>query len=98
MLEHLVPIDLMYTVLIVCFFDKHKTAYEMRISDWSSDVCSSDLAGSSAPTTSGPVIDCVEAANASTKAAANTARTVVSQVRLIDRFKIRGQPSREGAI
>src|SRR3546814_5383147 len=27
----------------VCFF-KQKTAYEMRISDWSSDVCSSDLA------------------------------------------------------
>src|SRR3546814_9423539 len=27
------------------FFFKHKTAYEMRISDWSSDVCSSDLAG-----------------------------------------------------
>src|SRR3546814_10106350 len=27
---------------IVCFF-KQKTAYEMRISDWSSDVCSSDL-------------------------------------------------------
>src|SRR3546814_9344568 len=26
----------------VCFF-KQKTAYEMRISDWSSDVCSSDL-------------------------------------------------------
>src|SRR3546814_12190890 len=29
------------------FFFKHKTAYELRISDWSSDVCSSDL--SSAP-------------------------------------------------
>src|SRR3546814_426873 len=28
----------------VCFFFKQKTAYEMRISDWSSDVCSSDLA------------------------------------------------------
>src|SRR3546814_6888763 len=28
-----------------CFFFKQKTAYEMRISDWSSDVCSSDLAG-----------------------------------------------------
>src|SRR3546814_3609198 len=29
---------------IVCvFFFKQKTAYEMRISDWSSDVCSSDL-------------------------------------------------------
>src|SRR3546814_5012112 len=27
---------------VVCFF-KQKTAYEMRISDWSSDVCSSDL-------------------------------------------------------
>src|SRR3546814_19413159 len=26
------------------FFFKHETAYEMRISDWSSDVCSSDLA------------------------------------------------------
>src|SRR3546814_6939692 len=28
---------------LVFFFVKHKTAYEMRISDWSSDVCSSDL-------------------------------------------------------
>src|SRR3546814_6614131 len=27
------------------FFFKQKTAYEMRISDWSSDVCSSDLNG-----------------------------------------------------
>src|SRR3546814_8802947 len=27
----------------VVFFFKQKTAYEMRISDWSSDVCSSDL-------------------------------------------------------
>src|SRR3546814_5642214 len=26
-----------------CFFFKQKTAYEMRISDWSSDVCTSDL-------------------------------------------------------
>src|SRR3546814_7894431 len=33
-------------VRVVCdvFFFKQKTAYEMRISDWSSDVCSSDLA------------------------------------------------------
>src|SRR3546814_18960227 len=29
--------------LYVCFVFKQKTAYEMRISDWSSDVCSSDL-------------------------------------------------------
>src|SRR3546814_1956219 len=33
----------MTEVLIVYFFFKQKTAYEMRISDWSSDVCSSDL-------------------------------------------------------
>src|SRR3546814_3522753 len=29
--------------MLYCFFFKQKTAYEMRISDWSSDVCSSDL-------------------------------------------------------
>src|SRR3546814_4802898 len=31
--------------VVVFFFFKQKTAYEMRISDWSSDVCSSDLLG-----------------------------------------------------
>src|SRR3546814_18437220 len=32
-------------IMFLCFFFfKQKTAYEMRISDWSSDVCSSDLA------------------------------------------------------
>src|SRR3546814_13126629 len=30
-------------IIFWCFFFKQKTAYEMRISDWSSDVCSSDL-------------------------------------------------------
>src|SRR3546814_15301164 len=35
----------MCCVLCFVFFFKQKTAYEMRISDWSSDVCSSDLAG-----------------------------------------------------
>src|SRR3546814_2070113 len=30
-------------IMIFIFFFKQKTAYEMRISDWSSDVCSSDL-------------------------------------------------------
>src|SRR3546814_4469082 len=29
--------------VVFFFFFKQKTAYEMRISDWSSDVCSSDL-------------------------------------------------------
>src|SRR3546814_8114468 len=34
----------MQLVSSVLLFFKQKTAYEMRISDWSSDVCSSDLA------------------------------------------------------
>src|SRR3546814_4938804 len=38
-----------WSFLLFClgsfFFFKQKTAYEMRISDWSSDVCSSDLLG-----------------------------------------------------
>src|SRR3546814_13544117 len=34
-----------FMLVIVFFFFKQKTAYEMRISDWSSDVCSSDLWG-----------------------------------------------------
>src|SRR3546814_4333577 len=33
----------MMVILLMFFFFKQKTAYEMRISDWSSDVCSSDL-------------------------------------------------------
>src|SRR3546814_9400704 len=36
-------------VLCCFFFFKQKTAYEMRISDWSSDVCSSDLRASAVP-------------------------------------------------
>src|SRR3546814_1423726 len=39
----------------MCFFFKQKTAYEMRISDWSSDVCSSDLID---PDVSGGIFDC----------------------------------------
>src|SRR3546814_8815374 len=34
---------LRFFVLYIFFFFKQKTAYEMRISDWSSDACSSDL-------------------------------------------------------
>src|SRR3546814_5276378 len=38
-------VDYSSLIYFVCcfFFFKQKTAYEMRISDWSSDVCSSDL-------------------------------------------------------
>src|SRR3546814_7883956 len=38
--------SMLFELVFLCvmfFFFKQKTAYEMRISDWSSDVCSSDL-------------------------------------------------------
>src|SRR3546814_7400962 len=39
-----VRVTSVFSSVFVCFFFfKQKTAYEMRISDWSSDVCSSDL-------------------------------------------------------
>src|SRR3546814_3073935 len=40
---------LFLSVGVCFFFFKQKTAYEMRISDWSSDVCSSDLSGKECP-------------------------------------------------
>src|SRR3546814_7583115 len=40
---HLFVFLLLFYCLLLFFFFKQKTAYEMRISDWSSDVCSSDL-------------------------------------------------------
>src|SRR3546814_5596170 len=40
---YILVITTMSYVCLCFFFFKQKTAYEMRISDWSSDVCSSDL-------------------------------------------------------
>src|SRR3546814_4708811 len=43
-------LSLYYGCSLYClFFFKQKTAYEMRIIDWSSDVCSSDLRGVALP-------------------------------------------------
>src|SRR3546814_5464818 len=42
--------DFVSALDILFFFFKQKTAYEMRISDWSSDVCSSDLQVMAVPT------------------------------------------------
>src|SRR3546814_1287050 len=47
MLYHVLCVFQLYSIFVCVFyffFFKQKTAYEMRISDWSSDVCSSDLA------------------------------------------------------
>src|SRR3546814_10435035 len=44
-------------VVLLVFFFKQKTAYEMRISDWSSDVCSSDLADAAAGRRKNRIVD-----------------------------------------
>src|SRR3546814_12286972 len=51
----------------VFFFFKQKTAYEMRISDWSSDVCSSDLLAEGKATL--PLIHAIRHTDAGTAAA-----------------------------
>src|SRR3546814_10458083 len=50
-------------VVFLCvffFFFKQKTAYEMRISDWSSDVCSSDLAADGGRAAIAPYRCCID--------------------------------------
>src|SRR3546814_2423781 len=52
-------IVLLFIFMLFCFFFfKQKTAYEMRISDWSSDVCSSDLKHLKTVSPGGPVSAC----------------------------------------
>src|SRR3546814_3707772 len=43
MCEYMSSMSVLCVFAFFFFFFKQKTAYEMRISDWSSDVCSSDL-------------------------------------------------------
>src|SRR3546814_5705003 len=47
-------LSLSYFFISLFFFFKQKTAYEMRISDWSSDVCSSDLTAARTSRAFGP--------------------------------------------
>src|SRR3546814_9866410 len=63
-------------------FFKQKTAYEMRISDWSSDVCSSDLKTPAAP----PVSGAAHSRNASSREADpfDSARARTSWIRYMD--------------
>src|SRR3546814_3812629 len=56
-------------LVILFFFFKQKTAYEVRISDWSSDVCSSDLLGLVLHRLAGAVDDFGAAAEAALHAA-----------------------------
>src|SRR3546814_8100672 len=47
-------------MLVMVFFFKQKTAYEMRISDWSADVCSSDLTHRITPDALALIADAVD--------------------------------------
>src|SRR3546814_662788 len=58
--------------VFVFFFFKQKTAYEMRISDWSSDVCSSDL-----PLSGSTACGRSDSTDTATRPAANTAQPTV---------------------
>src|SRR3546814_12096830 len=64
-------------ILFVFCFSKQKTAYEMRISDWSSDVCSSDLSAASADR------------RGHTESAMLTCATMPSPKQLFSRAKVR---------
>src|SRR3546814_6536860 len=61
------------------FFFKQKTAYEMRISDWSSDVCSSDLAADSASSASTCSASCFGVASVLSSSIASTGPTHAGQ-------------------
>src|SRR3546814_4623717 len=66
-------------VFAVFFFFKQKTAYEMRISDWSSDVCSSDLLSAPIHASTHP---------ASLSAAANCSLTMLARI-----WMVKGTPA-----
>src|SRR3546814_3093441 len=88
-------------VLCFFFFFKQKTAYEMRISDWSSDVCSSDLswrgprsaggaAASIGPTSCGATHPTTSPRSAAAKARA-TSSAPPSTVRVCSRRSARSE-------
>src|SRR3546814_389376 len=88
----------------VFFFFKQKTAYEMRISDWSSDVCSSDLTVHAAPGPRGimrhqflprrPVADIVERFFGNMVGETFVAYAVAEPGEVEQRIGDRGAPSR----
>src|SRR3546814_15492844 len=64
------------------FFFKQKTAYEMRISDWSSDVCSSDLAKYQSQPNELPSITSPPAAASPSRSASDAAKSLAARASL----------------
>src|SRR3546814_3147207 len=75
----------LYTDFFCFFFFKQKTAYELRISDWSSDVCSSDLQQQSGRPAQrrrrleGPIVEGVGLAHAGRRRSGSSARSGLCQ-------------------
>src|SRR3546814_2345712 len=73
------------------FFFKQKTAYEMRISDWSSDVCSSDLVSKVRCSTRAPphkpALDLVASGDRDTKSGGEHAKKFCSLKKTGDRSR-----------
>src|SRR3546814_6041736 len=78
---------LFVSAMCLLFFCKQKTAYEMRISDWSSDVCSSDLVKSPLDQSWRQLAECLdgETRKALDGIAVHTARTPAEPVRSEER-------------
>src|SRR3546814_9707006 len=88
-------------VVYLFFFFKQKTAYEMRISDWSSDVCSSDLSparGSSVRAISGvsDVMEIITDTRLCSAIGARMSRTLVTLSDLVVMVKGRSEERRVG--
>src|SRR3546814_3769671 len=81
-------------VFLFFFFFKQKTAYEMRISDWSSDVCSSDLPD---PFGSGNLtLNCSTGSQRSHRLGSGQLSEEAAKLRLIIAIRIRSEERRVG--
>src|SRR3546814_14573474 len=78
--------------LVLFFFFKQKTAYEMRISDWSSDVCSSDLAAD-AGEAAGGLTACNKNASRGEKHGRPQEEGAVERPHPLRRSRLRGLPA-----
>src|SRR3546814_8723750 len=80
------------------FFSKQKTAYEMRIRDWSSDVCSSDLPSASPPSARCALRPASQRSSPKRIPSPNAERTPMpldpsEEVELLERFGITKAPA-----
>src|SRR3546814_4358821 len=78
--------------LVIFYVFKQKTAYEVRISDWSSDVCSSDLVGTMAPGMALPIVRPSSGVNKSGEGSEFSLYTPVNKMRVLSVGVIKSFP------